>query len=204
MASENFYSRLVAWLKILLPLAALGILSSVVFFARDADDQRTIPFVTQEGGPDTPGERVTHPEYVGVTTDGAEITMRAEQVRPVEGNTELLDARNLRSTIRSGDGRAFDAASPEARIDLDAGVARFLGEVTVETSDGYTIISDNLDTRLDATWAESDGPVSGTAPFGTLDAGRFTYTAPAEGESLLIFNGGVKLIYRPRNRGGSE
>lgn len=204
MTSENFYSRLVAWLKILLPLAALGILSSVVFFARDADDQRTIPFVTQEGGPDTPGERVTQPEYVGVTADGAEITMRAEQVSPVDGNTQLLDARNLRSTIRAVDGRVFDSAAPEARIDLKEGVAHLLGEVTVETSDGYTVVSEDLDTRLDATWAESHGPVSGTSPIGTLNAGRFTYTAPAEGESLLVFNGGVKLVYRPRNRGGSE
>jgi lipopolysaccharide export system protein LptC len=204
VASENFYSRLVAWLKILLPLAALGILSSVVFFARDADDQRTIPFVTQEGGPDTPGERVTQPEYVGVTADGAQITMHAEQVSPVEGNTQLLDAWSLRSKIETVDGRVFDAAAPEARIDLEEGLAHFLGEVTVETSDGFTIVSENLDTRLDTTSAESDGPVSGTAPFGTLDAGRFSYTARAEGESLLVFNGGVKLIYQPRNRGGAK
>lgn len=204
MASENLYSRLVAWLKILLPLAALGILSSVVFFARDADDQRTIPFVTQEGGPDTPNERLTQPEYVGLTNDGASITMRADRIVPVGGDTEVLDATILRGTIRSGDGRTLDAAAPEARIDLGTDTARFNGDVSVRTSDGFDVVTRDLETRLDATRAESDGPVSGTAPFGTLDAGGLSYSAPEKNQSLLVFKDGVKLVYEPRNRGGSE
>lgn len=204
MASENLYSRLVAWLKILLPLAALGILSSVVFFARDADEHRSIPFVTQEGGPDTQDERVTEPEYVGVTGDGSSITMHAVQVSPVDGSTEILDAQTLTGTILSGDGRTVNAAAPDARIDLGGDLAEFFGEVNVTTSDGFDVVTQGLETRLDATQAESDGPVRGTAPFGTLDAGGFRYTAPARGQSLLVFNGGVKLVYEPRKSGGPK
>lgn len=204
MASEHFYSRLVAWLKILLPLVALGILSSVVFFARDADDQRTIPFVTQEGGPDTPSERVTHAEYVGLTGDGSSITVRAEHVVPVDGNTEVLDATTVSGEIAGDDGQTFDATSPEANINLAEDIARFFGEVTVVTSDGFDVVTQGLDTRLDATEASSDGPVFGTAPFGTLEAGTMRYTAPAGERRLLLFNKGVKLIYEPRSSGGSE
>ncbi len=203
MARENLYSRLVAWLKILLPLVALAILSSVVFFARDADDYRSIPFITEEGGTDTPPSGLKGPEYVGVTTDGAAITMRAREVRPVGGDTSVLDVGDITGTIASGDGRRLDAAAPEARIDLGRDRAEFRGQVRLATSDGFSFVADGFATRLDATEAET-GALHGTAPFGRFDAGGMRYTAPATDQSLLLFNNGVKLVYEPPASGGPE
>jgi lipopolysaccharide export system protein LptC len=200
VSSENLYSRLVYWLKILLPLAALGILSSVVFFARDADESRTIPFVAQEGSPGAGNERLTRPEYVAVTRDGSAITLHAVQVRPVDGDPRTLDVETVEGEIVSGDGRTLNASAPTARVDLKADRADLAGEVVVRTSDGYDFLAHDLTTRLDVTDAESAGPVSGTAPFGTLEAGAMRYTAPSPNQSLLIFQGGVKLVYEPGNR----
>ena len=197
MAQGKLYSTTVAWLKLLLPLAALGILSSVVFFAREADDQRTIPFVTQDGGPETPDQRLTDPEYVGLTSDGATVTLRARQVVPVGGDLQILDATTLTAVIEATDGRLLESAAPAARIDTRAGLATFLGEVDVVTSDGFRVVTQDLDVRLDNTFAESPGPVVGTAPFGRLDAGTMRYTAPDAARTVLVFNGGVKLVYQP-------
>ena len=199
MIFENFYSRFVAWLKILLPLVALAILSSVVFFARESEDQRTIPFITQEGGPDTPDERVTHPEFVGVTGDGSAITMRATRVRPIDGNTSLLRAEEISGTLESMEGRIIDATAPEGKIDFDNDVADLFGEVVVDTSDGYHVVTQDLRARLDITDMKSDGPVVGTAPFGTLEADRMRLFEDASEENVLVFNGHVKLVYDPRN-----
>ena len=204
MARENLYSTFIAWLKILLPLAALGILSSVVFFARDADDQRTIPFVTQVGGPDTPDERLTEPEYVGLTSDGSSISMVADRVVPVGGNVQVLDATDLKGVIEAVDGRIMNAAAPEAQLDLASDLAVMTGEVLIDTSDGFEVVTQGLTTRLDVTLAESDGPLTGSAPFGTLDAGTMRYAVNSDGTSLLVFNGGVKLLYQPGNREAEE
>lgn len=204
MVTGNLYSTFVAWMKILLPLAALGILSSVVFFARDADDHRTIPFVAVLGDGETPNERVTRPEYVGLTEDAATVTIKADIVRPVGGNAQILDAENVDGVTQSGDGREVFATAPSARVDLPSDVAEFFGQVDVQTSDGFHMITQGLTTRLDVTRTEGGGPVQGFAPFGTLDAGGMLYTAKPGGQSLLVFNGGVKLIYEPQSNEAEE
>lgn len=197
MASGNLYSRVVAWLKIALPLAALGILSSVVFFARESEDVREIPFLTA-GGPDTPSERLTSPEYTALTGDGSEVILRATEVTRDAADRQVLLADALTGRIESPSGRVFQASAPRGRIDLDASTALLEGIVSVDTSDGWHVLTSDLLTRLDATFAETDGGVRGDAPFGTLESGGMRYAPDAEGADILVFNGGVKLVYEPR------
>ncbi|MEM6823827.1 MAG: hypothetical protein AAF566_01840 [Pseudomonadota bacterium] len=204
MAPGNLYSTLVAWLKILLPLAALGILSSVVFFARDADEQRTIPFVSDQGAIDAEEERLTQPEYVGLTSDGSSILILADRVVPDGGNLQVLDARNFRGVIEAEDGRILKADAPDARLDLASDIANLFGDVTVRTSDGFEIRTNGLLSHLDVTLVESEGPLSGVSPFGSLDAGNMRYSAAPNGSTLLVFDGGVKLLYQPGTRETKE
>jgi lipopolysaccharide export system protein LptC len=197
LATENLYSHVVAWLKILLPLAALGILSSVVFFARESEDIRTIPFVTEAESEDTPGPRLNQPEFVGITGDGSAITLRAEQVTPIENNTELLSAETISGTIQSEDGRVIETEAIEGTFDLAASLATLLGQVQVRTSDGITFEAEGFEARLDASEARSDGPVQGEAPFGRFEAGAMELTQSETRGNLLVFKNGVKLVYTP-------
>ena len=45
---------------------------------------------------------------------------------------------------------------------------------------------------------ESDGAISATSPLGTLNAGSMHLTQAGETSHVLVFNDGVKLIYRPQ------
>lgn len=197
MASGNLYSRVVAGLKIALPLAALGILSSVVFFARESEDVREIPFLSDAGG-ETSTERLALPEYTALTGDGAEVILRAAQVTRDLEVSDLLHADALTGRIESPSGRIFQAAAPSGRIDIEASTALLDGVVSVDTSDGYHVLTGTLLTRLDATFAETEDGVRGDAPFGTLEAGGMRYAPDSDGADILVFNGGVKLIYQPR------
>lgn len=194
---EGFYSRLVAWLKILLPLLALGILSSVVFFARDSEDARDIPFFSE--GSDEAGERIANPEYMGVTQDGATIRVRADRVTPEAGDPDTLRAERLTSRMETKSGRIIQATAPEGRLSIAKDIAELIGIVSVDTSDGFSMIAQDLTTNLDTGFAESGGAVRGEAPFGDLEAGRMRYGVPDTRSDLLVFNGGVKLIYRPKD-----
>ncbi len=196
MAFENFYSRLVAWLKILLPLAALGILSTVVFFARENDGQREIPFLT-DGGPDTPGERLAAPEFLGLTSDGSEVILRASQITPASDDPNTLIANELSGRIETFSGRIIQAAAPTGHIDVAGEMAFLEGVVSVDTSDGFHLLTRDLTTRLDVTFAETGGAVRGEAPFGALEAGGMLLSSENADGNLLVFNGGVKLIYQP-------
>lgn len=197
MATENLYSHFVAWMKILLPLAALGILSSVVFFARESEDIRTIPFATEEGSADTPGPRLSRPEFVGITGDGSAITLTAREVTPIDNDTERLVADTISGTIRSADGRTIETEAVEGTFDLAASLAILTGEVGVVTSDGISFQAQGLETRMDASEAKSDGPVEGNAPFGRFEAGAMEMRQTADQGNLLVFKNGVKLVYVP-------
>lgn len=198
-AGRSLYSRAVTWLKVLLPIGALAILSSVVLIARDAEDRRTIPYFEEADRP----ERVAAPEYQGLTDDGAAITIVADEVLPLDGSLRRFDAMTVSSRLETPSGRVIDAAAPEGRVDLDADVAVLTGAVEVATSDGYSFQAEGLITDLSATHAQSEGPVNGNAPFGTIVAGRMLFEPGRTGD-VLLFSDGVRLVYRPRGRTASK
>ena len=197
---ENLHSRFVAWLKILLPLAALGILSSVVFFARENEDVREIPFL-MTGDTDVPDQRIAAPEYQALTDDGARVKLTAREVTPSGNENDWLVVRNVAGRVEMPSGRVFQATAPAGRVSFSEDSAELSGIVSLDTSDGFHLLADALRLRLDTTFAATEGAVRGEAPFGILEAGRMQLgdTNAGEGQNLLVFNGGVKLVYQPRN-----
>ena len=197
---ENLHSRFVAWLKILLPLAALGILSSVVFFARENEDVREIPFL-MTGDTEVPDQRIAAPEYQALTDDGARVKLTAREVTPSEEDDGWLLVQSIASRVETKSGRVFQATAPEGRVSFEEDIAELSGIISVDTSDGFHLLANALVLHLDNTFAETGGAVRGEAPFGILEAGGMRLgEAAAQTESeLLVFNGGVKLIYQPQD-----
>lgn len=197
---ENLHSRFVAWLKILLPLAALGILSSVVFFARENEDVREIPFL-MTGDTEVPDQRIAAPEYQALTDDGARVKLTAREVTPSEEDDGWLLVQSIASRVETKSGRVFQATAPEGRVSFEEDIAELSGIISVDTSDGFHLLANALVLHLDNTFAETSGAVRGEAPFGILEAGGMRLgEAAAQAESeLLVFNGGVKLIYQPQD-----
>lgn len=198
MAYERIHSSVVAGAKILLPLAALGILSSLVYFARDTEDAREIPFVDAEGE-QYERERLTRPDYVSVTRDGDALRITADEVVPSAGNRNVLLADNIRGRLETVSGRIIQATSPTGSLDMGADRAELSGIVSVDSSDGFHFLTETLVARLDVTYLQSGGPVWGEAPFGQIEAGGMTFGAPDDTSDLLRFTDGVKVIYEPNN-----
>ncbi|MEO0692200.1 MAG: hypothetical protein AAFY90_04910 [Pseudomonadota bacterium] len=196
--SDGFYSRFVFWLKVLLPLIALGILSTLFFLARAPDADREIPYATSPGGvPITPNDLIADPSFVGVSPDGAALSFRASTVTPRDAALSALVARDLRSRIETVDGRSVDTVSEAGVIDLEAQLAEFEGVVELRTSDGFAIGARDITARLDRVDIKTDNPIQAVTPLGSLNAGSMQVTAGEEGRYVLVFNGGVELIYAP-------
>lgn len=193
------YSRMIAWLKILLPMAALGLLSTIFLLSRDADPASRVPFsqVGLEG--DVAREQVTEPYYAGVTSSGASLTMTARSARPSDKIAELLEADELDASIVMPDGSQIDLSAPRATVSDRTGEAELTGGVRIQSSTGYTLTTQSMLTSLDRVEAESRGQVNGDGPLGTLQAGRMQITTPQDSADLhLLFTGGVKLVYLPQ------
>jgi lipopolysaccharide export system protein LptC len=82
-------------------------------------------------------------------------------------------ASEVAARLRGRDGLAIDIAAPEGRLDTDAEIVELMGGVTLKQRGGLRPADRPADRdRLDRTRLESPGPVSGTGPPGTLEAGR--------------------------------
>lgn len=196
MARLDRHSRLVAWLKIVLPLIALAILSTLFLLSRRIDPQDAIPFAEVDVQDRAREPRLTAPAYSGTTRDGAALTVTAAEARPDAGGG--ASAQRLVARLVAPGGQVTEVTADRADLSEGAGDLVLTGAVTVTTSTGYRIATPRVTAALDRTLVTGDGPVTATGPLGELTAGGLRLTAEGPDAShVLVFNAGVKLIYRP-------
>ena len=195
---DNSYSRFVAWVKIILPLIALALLSTLFLFSRPTDIELTIPYAQVEIDQIVREERISAPTYTGVTRDGSAISISAEAAMPDAADPRRMVARDLTARIETTAGALIEIDAAEGSINGREETATLHGGVRIETSTGYLIETEGLQTSLADTTLESDGAISATSPLGKLNAGSMHLTQAGETSHVLVFNDGVKLIYRPQ------
>lgn len=194
----DLYSRIVAFLKVLLPLAALAILATLFLLSRGAKYDSAIPFAETEVAERTEGQQITQPLFSGTTPNGDEIIVSAAVARP-GGETKPAEATTVSARLTRADGQRVTLDSDLASIDLPADMATFSGDVRVATSTGIIVHTDVLKTALQGVSGNTPGRVTGTAPFGDLEAGQMEFGAKSPGEPLhMLFKSGVKLVYDPK------
>jgi lipopolysaccharide export system protein LptC len=191
-------TRVVTWLKVLLPLVALGLLSTLFLIARTTDPDLAIRYSDVDVTELSKEQQVTGPAFSGITRDGASIRVTAGTLRPREGDPERIDAATVAGRIDLRAGASAEMTAPAGEIDTDAGRARFLGGVTILSSDGYRFETETLSAALGDTDIVADSAVHATGPLGTLDAGSMRITQDASGGYVVVFNDGVRLVYDPK------
>lgn len=201
MIETDTYSRLIGWLKIVLPLLALAILSTVFLVARTIDPDDAIPYAEVDVEERLREPRMTAPTYAGLTNDGAALTVTADEARPAGAGGAGPSAMTLNGTLETPDGARTELVAAAGRIDPTARKILLSGGVTVTSSSGWEVQGDTLTADLDATDILMPTAVTATGPAGvvTAEGMRLTKEAGTEGSYLLVFNGDVKLIYQPAN-----
>lgn len=194
------HSRLVGWLKVALPLMALAILSSLFLVARQIDPEGTIVFSEAELADRLREPRITAPTYAGTTSDGATLTISADEARPDAGNGATAAA--VHAQLATADGARSVLTAGAVRFLQDAREAVLEGGVLLANSLGYEFRTETMTLTLETAGASTAGAVEGFGPLGRITAGRMQITPTGDGAKtyLLVFNGGVRLIYQPRTR----
>ncbi|MEZ5714618.1 MAG: hypothetical protein R3D85_05295 [Paracoccaceae bacterium] len=200
---DRFYSRLVAWLKVLLPLAALALLSTLFLFSRNIDPVTTT-FTKIDPANGARDERITAPRFAGASDEGHLIAFRAASAHPDPNDGSRASADRLTARIDLTSGTVITFAAEGGSVDQGAGRAVLDGDVVVTSSTGYVVHTDRLISGLHEIAAESPGPISGNGPPGHFTAGAMQLTAqqtdpPQKTPPIhLLFTGGVKLLYDPK------
>lgn len=194
---DNLHSRVVAWLKVLLPLAALTILSSLFLISNRINPEDAIPYATVDVEERLREPRMTAPTFSGTTTDGASVILTAERAVPDQGAGAAALAPLLQVTTPDGAQSRISAGAAQLAPDNDR--LSLTGGVTIENSSGYTLETDSLTGLMDRTHLESAGAISGAGPLGQVSAGKLELRQAADspGDYVLVFSGGVKLVYLP-------
>ncbi|TNC46433.1 hypothetical protein FHG66_19035 [Rubellimicrobium rubrum] len=194
-------TRAIAWAKILLPLAALVLLSTVFLLARAPGGQSEIPYARLEEIARDP--RIDRPRLAGVAPDGTTVVLSADRLMPVRGRTDLfaLDAPILET--ESPDGGTAHLTAGTGEVDGASRRLRLTGGVRIEASPGTTVDTPELTADLQ-TGTATAGAVQAETPFGTVDAGGLLLTQGEGKGSRLVFNGGVRLLYEPQTHRPTE
>ena len=193
------YSRMVALLKVSLPLIALGILSTLFLVSRAVDPPSTIPFADSEVQERLTNQQVTGPLYTGMSANGDQIEFIAETVVNSPDDVGTNISQNVDVTVDYASGLRATLEANTAETNMSEDRSRLIGDVKIVTSHGYELESELLLVRMTTPDIFSPGPVTGHTPVGPVDAGTMHYfvTEGSEG-AHLVFTKGVKLIYLPQ------
>jgi len=199
MAADR-YSRLVGTAKVVLPLTALAILSTLFLVARRIDTEAAIPYATVDVRELAREARIGEPRYAGMTADGAAITVTAARAVPGDAAVSTLQAADMVAQIDLADGTVVGITAPAGRLDSPGGLAELAGGAVVTLSTGWRAETATLTAALDATRVVADTRIDATGPLGDLTAGGMVLTQgtrPGEPGPVLLFTDGVRLLYDP-------
>lgn len=205
--ADNLHSRLVYWLKILLPLAALVILSTLFLVSRDIRPEDAIPYAEVDIEDRLRSPRLTAPDFAGMTEDGAALSLKAAEARLAGQDGESTgDVLDLVGLLETPDGIRTELTAHEAQLDQETRRMILGGGVTLTSSAGYRIETAGLSVALDRTALDSLGPVTASAPLFSLKAGSLALRLadPAQLNYVLVFKDGVRMVYLPVKQGTKD
>ena len=197
-ADQDGWSRLVSWLKVMLPLAALALLSTLFLVSNRINPEDAIPYAEVDVEARLKEPRMTAPAFAGTTRDGTAMEVSAAETRPAAG-TRGQTATDVAARLRTPDGVVTELAANHAEMAPDGDSVTFEGKVVVTHGLGYRVETEAMVVRLDVTALHSQSAVQVEGPVGRITADGMELMPAGEGRTgyLLVFNGRVKLVYRP-------
>ncbi|MFQ5439185.1 MAG: hypothetical protein ACE5DK_10210 [Paracoccaceae bacterium] len=199
----NAYSRFVAWTKIILPLMALAILSSLFLFSKSRNVADGISLLGSDYTDYTQKERVTGARFAGMTSKGIAIVLSADEASPRGSDGVFFDANIMRARVELKDGIKISIDAAHGEMNSVEKMATLDGGITLRTTDGYVARTSGLRFALSVLDIQSLGPVVADGPLGHVEAGYVAITTPENPPNpdkpgyVIVFKDGVKLVYTP-------
>ncbi|MFK7745077.1 MAG: hypothetical protein AB8B47_08480 [Roseobacter sp.] len=191
------YSQVVSGLKVALPLMALALLSTLFLISRAVDPTTTIPFADTEVQERLNNQQITGPFFSGMSSRGDQISFIAETVTTQQGQTGTSTAENVTVDVDLSSGSNVIVHADNALIDIAKDRSEMIGNVEIDTSNGYRLRSDVLEMRMTALDVTAPDGITADTPIGALHAGNMRLFASDNGEDIhLVFTNGVKLLYQ--------
>ncbi|MEL6232927.1 MAG: hypothetical protein AAFR46_00835 [Pseudomonadota bacterium] len=195
------YSRAVRILRILLPLGALALLSSIFLITRDTFPAG-VRFTAADVEAFESGLRLTEPRFTGTTDAGEPFMLRADWALPDAPDPSEIELAGIEAEIHLADGRQARLVAARGVLRPKAQTVALEGEVAIRTSDGYTAMAPRAVADLRARILTVPEPLIAEGPLGRIEAGRLVMRRPSAAEQpaaeeVIVFEDKVRVIYTP-------
>jgi lipopolysaccharide export system protein LptC len=193
---DMWHSRLVSVLKVLLPLIALVLLSTLFLFSRKINPEDAIPYATVDVEDRLRDPKMTDAGFAGMTADGSSLTIAASEAKPTAEGGALKLVQGL---LQTPDGAKTELASAAVALDSAQKMIELSDGAELRAASGYVVQAQGFGVSTADTRVESRGAISAIGPGGQLSADHMLLSQQgADGPYLLVFNGKVRLLYQPK------
>ena len=191
---------MIALLKVLLPLMALALLSTLFLLSRSTDPMASIPFAEAEVNERIRDQQITGPFFSGSTEQGDQISFSAGKIGVADGNGRIT-ANDVSAQIDLSSGARLVFFADLGEVDIANDTSVLSGKVLITTSTGYIINSERLVSAMTSLNMESPDKIIAEGPLGTFSAGSMRLTLSEKTKfTQMVFTNAVKLIYDPKIR----
>ncbi|GIT91477.1 hypothetical protein JANAI62_19340 [Jannaschia pagri] len=197
MVADRHHTRLIKGARILLPVGALILLSTLFLLARTVNPDDAIPFADVDVSLRAKDQQLTSPRFSGVSRNGTEFALTAQVAKPDPKDARKMTAQEIQLTLVGREVSDARVAANTGLIDTATRTVTLTGEVEVETSTGFSLTTPHLQGSLSTLSVTAREGVTGTGPLGRLNAREMHLSEDSEGRQRLLFTGGVDLLYVP-------
>lgn len=193
-SARNSYSRMVAWLKILLPLIAIAVLGTVFLFNSNDGFEAGFTFSRADIETLEKGSFIKSPQINGITQKGEPFHLLADEIRPLDADNTVVVITNLDVEFRFNSGAWAKVTSPSALMDVAAETVWFESGGRLVTSDGNTAVVDTLHLLMASGELQGSGIVA-DGPLGRVSAENFRIESNGSENRVLWFENNVRMLY---------
>ena len=191
------YSAFVVWVKTLLPIVALGMLSTIFLFSGKVDVTQSLPYAKFNVAEIIREQRITKPYFSGVSNNGTEIILSAAYASSDIKNGDILNITEISIVLTSPNAKTIRITAGLGTLNSALQKAVISEAVHLTAIPGFWLKTNNLIVDLKHGVATAHNVFQGVTGLGTIDAGKVVVQMIAEGQKI-IFTNGVRLIYNPK------
>ena len=182
------YSRFVGVMKIVLPLAAIGLMAIIAAWPAFRDNEQ--PMVEAlEKEPEL--LQVTGPVLVGTDEEDRPYSIAADRANQGAEGPHIVELSRPEGEIATGGGDRISLNAEVGRFDRESKQLHLLGDVELSRNDGHRFATDEAFVDMDSQSAWGNSPVQGEGPMGEIQSEGFRIE---DNGATVIFTGQSRAV----------
>jgi lipopolysaccharide export system protein LptC len=194
---DDSYSFFIAWVKTLLPIVALGMLSTIFLFSGKVDVTQSLPYAELNVEDIIREQRITKPYFTGISEGGIEFALSAAYATPNASQPSILNVSKLRMEFKTPQGNTTEITAGLGEMNTETKNAKISRGVNLASKLNFWITTETLDIDFNDSYASTNGPFKGVFSLGSIESGNMVLKMIA-GDQQIIFTNGVRMLYNPK------